>query len=110
MVIGPLLAVVFTKGQFWAPLFVICINHLDLNLCSKLSKFADDAKLGINAEKAESVRALQKGPCSHWRMVQSMAEGKVPRHRSRRQMHPLQCLGTLALMAAIKRRRTHLVR
>ena len=59
---GPLLAVVFLKGQFWGPSFLssIYINDLDLSLSSKVSKFADDTKLGINAANPESVRALQR--------------------------------------------------
>ena len=32
----------------------------DLDLSSKVSKFADDTKLGINAANPESVRALQR--------------------------------------------------
>ena len=35
-------------------------NDLDLGLSSKVSKFADDTKLGINAANPESVRALQR--------------------------------------------------
>ena len=36
------------------------INDLDLGLSSKVSKFADDTKLGINAANPESVRSLQR--------------------------------------------------
>ena len=41
-------------------LFVIYINDLDLGLSSKVSKFADDTKLEINASNPESVRPLQR--------------------------------------------------
>ena len=49
------------QGSFLGPLlFVIYIIDLDLGLSSKVSKFADDTKLGINAANPESVRALQR--------------------------------------------------
>ena len=49
------------QGSVLGPLlFVIYINDLDLGLSSKVSKFADDTKLGINAANPESVRALQR--------------------------------------------------
>ena len=42
---------VYLRAQFWAPLlFIIYINDLDLGLVSKISKFADDTKMGINAD------------------------------------------------------------
>ena len=41
-------------------LFVIYINDLNLGLFSKVSKFTDDTKLGINAANPESVRALHR--------------------------------------------------
>ena len=44
----------------WGPSLVIYINDLDLGLSSKVSKFAEDTKLGINAANLESVRALQR--------------------------------------------------
>ena len=44
---GPLFAVVFPKGQFWG-------------LSNKLSKLADDTKLGINTGICEGSK---KGPC-----------------------------------------------
>ena len=49
------------QGSVLGPLlFVIYINYLGLGLSSKVSKFADDTKLGINAANPESVRALQR--------------------------------------------------
>ena len=49
------------QGSVLGPLlFVIYINYLDLGLSSKVSKFTDDTKLGINAAFPESVRALQR--------------------------------------------------
>ena len=63
------------QGSVLGPLlFVIYINDLDLGLFSKVSKFADDTKLGINAANPESVRALKRdlaaiGECSTaWQM------------------------------------------
>ena len=47
-VLGPLLFVIYI------------INDMDFGLSSKVSKFADDTKLGINAANPESVRALQR--------------------------------------------------
>ena len=41
-------------------LFVIYINDQDLGLSSKVSKFAEDTKLEINASNQESVRPLQR--------------------------------------------------
>ena len=41
-------------------LFIFYINDLDLGFCSKMPKFFDDAKLGIDATDPESVRALQR--------------------------------------------------
>ena len=41
-------------------LLVIYINELDLGLSNKVSKFADNTKLEINAANPESVRAPQR--------------------------------------------------
>ena len=35
------------------------MNDLDLGLISKMSKFADDTKIGINADSAEAVENLK---------------------------------------------------
>ena len=41
-------------------LFIIYINDLDLGLVSKISKFADDIKMGINADSDAAVKQLQE--------------------------------------------------
>ena len=41
-------------------LFIIYINDLDLGLVSKISKFADDTKMGINADSDAAVKQLQE--------------------------------------------------
>ena len=49
------------QGSVLGPLlFIIYINDLDLNLTSKISKFADDTKMGINAENDSEIRNLQR--------------------------------------------------
>ena len=51
---------VYLRAQFWVPCcFIIYINDLDLGLVSKISKFADDTKMGINADTDAAVKQLQ---------------------------------------------------
>ena len=58
---GPLLEVMLTRTSFGAPPFchILYNNDMDLGLSSKVSKFADDTKLVIDATHPESLRALQ---------------------------------------------------
>ena len=53
---------VYLRAQFWGPLpFIIYINDLDLGLVSKISKFADDTKMGINADSDAAVKTAAGG-------------------------------------------------
>ena len=59
-----------SQGSVLGPIiFVIYINDFYLGLSSKMSKFADNTKLGFNATNPESVKALERnlaaiGECS----------------------------------------------
>ena len=49
------------QGSILNPLlFVIYINGLDVRLLSKITKFADDAKIGINTNEESDVKQLQE--------------------------------------------------
>ena len=49
------------QGSVLGPLlFIIYISDLDLGLVSKINKFADDTKMGINADSDAAVKQLQE--------------------------------------------------
>ena len=57
-----------SKLSFGPLLFVIYFNDLDFGLSSKVSKFADNTKLGIDAADPDSENTL-------WRDMQSLENG-----------------------------------
>ena len=72
-------------------LFIIYINDLDLGLVSKISKFADDTKMGINADSDAAVKQLQEdlrkvGEWSKkWQMPFDLDKFKIMAHWSQEQ-------------------------
>ena len=75
--------VVYLRAQFWALAFIIYINDLDLGLVSKISKFADDTKMGINADSDAAVKQLQEDQrkvgewSKKWQMLFNLDKCKI---------------------------------
>lgn len=89
------------QGSVLGPLlFLIYINDLDVDLVSKVSKFADDTKLGINAADPNSILELRQdlvkiGEWSEkWQMPFNTDKCHVLHVGSRNPMEDYQLLGT----------------
>ena len=72
------------QGSVLGPLlFIIYINDIDIGLTSKLAKFADDTKLGINAADESAIQELQADLnklgewSSNWQMPFNVDKCKV---------------------------------
>ena len=80
-------------------LFIIYINDLDVGLISKISKFADDTKIGVNANDEAAVRELQEdliriGEWSHkWQMPFNLDKCKVMHIGQRNEKAKYKLLG-----------------
>ena len=86
------------QGSVLGPLlFIIYINDLDLGLTSKISKFADDTKIGINADSEAAVKQLQEdlnriGEWSQkWQMPFNLEKCKIMHvgHRNKKAKYEL---------------------
>ena len=88
------------QGSVLGPLlFIIYINDLDLGLVSKISKFADDTKIGINANDESAVKQLQEdlnriGEWSEkWQMPFNLEKCKVMHIGQRNEKTKYELLG-----------------
>ena len=88
------------QGSVLGPLlFIIYINDLDLGLVSKISKFADDTKMGIDADSDAAVKQLQEdlrkvGEWSKkWQMPFNLDKCKIMHigHKNKNEKYELLC-------------------